>query len=106
LAAWEEMGICALITVPLVRDGELKALLYVHEPHPRAWSRSDAAMARDVAERTWAAVERAQAEQSLRESEDHYRHTVQLNPQVSWTATPDGSRHGVSGRVADRTGGT
>lgn len=26
----------------------------------------------------------------LRESEDHFRHTVQLNPQVAWTATPDG----------------
>jgi two-component sensor histidine kinase len=62
-AAWEAAGVRALITVPLVREGELKALLYVHEPKPRAWKRSDAAIARDVAERSWAAVERARAEQ-------------------------------------------
>jgi PAS domain S-box-containing protein len=105
-AAWEAVGIRALITVPLVRDGELKALLYVHEPHPRLWKRSEAAIARDVAERTWAAVERAQAEQSLRESEDHYRHTVELNPQVTWTALPDGQLNRVSQRWQDWTGTT
>jgi PAS domain S-box-containing protein len=105
-AAWEAAGVRALITVPLVRDGELKALLYVHEPKPRAWRRSDAAMARDVAERTWAAVERAQAEQSLRESEDHYRHTVELNPQVTWTARPDGQLDHVARRWMEWTGTT
>ncbi|HEX8468486.1 MAG TPA: HWE histidine kinase domain-containing protein [Allosphingosinicella sp.] len=62
-AAWEAAGVRALITVPLVREGALKALLYVHEPEPRAWKRSDAAIARDVAERSWAAVEQARAEQ-------------------------------------------
>jgi PAS domain S-box-containing protein len=105
-AAWEAVGLRALITVPLVRDGELKALLYVHEPKPRAWRRSEAAMARDVAERTWAAVERARAEQSLRESEDHYRQTVELNPQVTWTALPDGRLNRVAGRWAEWTGGS
>ena len=62
-AAWEAAGVRALIAVPLVREGVLKALLYVHEPKARAWKRSDAAIARDVAERSWAAVERARAEQ-------------------------------------------
>jgi PAS domain S-box-containing protein len=97
-AAWEAAGVRALITVPLVREGELKALLYVHEPTPRAWRRSDAAIVRDVAERSWAAVERARAEQSLVESEDHYRHTVELNPQVTLTARADGQLNRVSNR--------
>jgi len=96
--AWEAAGVRALITVPLVREGRLKALLYVHEPQPRAWKRSDAAIARDVAERSWEAVERARAEQSLVESEDHYRHTVELNPQVTWTALADGQLNRVSNR--------
>jgi PAS domain S-box-containing protein len=103
-AAWEAVGMRALITVPLVREGTLRALLYVHEPKPRIWKRSEAAMARDVAERTWAAVERAQAEQSLRESEDHYRHTVELNPQVTWTARPDGKLDRVAPRWQEWTG--
>jgi PAS domain S-box-containing protein len=103
-AAWEAAGVRALITVPLVREGGLKALLYVHEPQPRAWKRSDAAIVRDVAERSWAAVERARAEQSLRESEDHYRHAVELNPQVAWTSLPDGRLNRVARRWFEWTG--
>jgi PAS domain S-box-containing protein len=34
---------------------------------------------------------RKKAEEALAESEDHYRHAVELNPQVPWTAEPDGS---------------
>jgi PAS domain S-box-containing protein len=101
---WEALGVRALITVPLVREGALKALLYVHEPAARTWKRSEAAMARDVAERSWAAVELALAEQSLRESEDHYRHTVELNPQVAWTALPNGWLNRVAGRWKEWTG--
>ena len=105
-AAWEAAGVRALITVPLVREGRLKALLYVHEPQPRAWAKSDTAIVRDVAERSWAAVERARAEQSLRESEDHYRHAVELNPQVAWTSLPDGRLNRVARRWFEWTGTT
>jgi PAS domain S-box-containing protein len=33
---------------------------------------------------------RKKAEEALAESEDHYRNAVELNPQVPWTAEPDG----------------
>jgi PAS domain S-box-containing protein len=98
------LGARAVITVPLVRDGALAALFYVHETEPREWRRSEAAMARDVAERSWAAVERAESEQRLRASEDHYRHAVELNPQVSWTATPDGKLNRIARRWQEWTG--
>jgi two-component sensor histidine kinase len=76
IEAWEKVGMRAFITVPLVRDGVLKALLYVHEPQPRFWKRAEAAMARDVAERTWDAVERAQAEQRQRLLINELNHRV------------------------------
>ncbi|HWH22393.1 MAG TPA: HWE histidine kinase domain-containing protein, partial [Allosphingosinicella sp.] len=98
------LGVRAVITVPLVRDGKLRAMLYVHEPEVRNWKRSEAAMARDVGERSWGAVERAEAEQRLRESEDHYRHAVELNPQVSWTSLPNGQLNRVSRRWFEWTG--
>jgi PAS domain S-box-containing protein len=98
------LGVRSLITVPLVRDGGLKALLYIHEPQPRAWTRAEAAIARDTAERTWSAVVRAQAETSLRESEDHYRHAVELNPQVAWTSLPNGVLNRVASRWEEWTG--
>jgi PAS domain S-box-containing protein len=49
-------------------------------------------------------TEMRQAEEALRESEDHYRHTVELNPQVSWTARPDGQLDHVAKRWFDLTG--
>jgi diguanylate cyclase (GGDEF)-like protein/PAS domain S-box-containing protein len=33
---------------------------------------------------------RKRAEAALRESEDHHRHAVELNPHIPWTADPDG----------------
>ena len=32
-----------------------------------------------------------QIETALRNSEDHYRHMVELHPQIPWTASPDGT---------------
>lgn len=47
---------------------------------------------------------RKQVEEALAESEDHYRHTVELNPQVPWTADPDGMIIDVSNRWELLTG--
>ncbi len=35
-------------------------------------------------------TERARTQEALRESEEHYRNRVDLSPQISWTAAPDG----------------
>lgn len=40
---------------------------------PREWKSGEVSLVADVAERTWAAVERARAEAALRESEERYR---------------------------------
>jgi PAS domain S-box-containing protein len=47
---------------------------------------------------------RKRVEQALAESEDHYRHTVELNPQVPWTADPKGMILDVSHRWEELTG--
>lgn len=44
------------------------------------------------------------AEQELRESEEHHRYSVELNPQISWTAKPNGDVETVSARWRDVTG--
>ncbi|WP_114188895.1 PAS domain S-box protein [Microvirga aerophila] len=49
---------------------------------------------------------RKQSEERLREASDHYRHTVELNPQVTWTATPDGQLDRVAHRWQEWTGTT
>lgn len=47
---------------------------------------------------------RRRAQDALRESEEHFRHTVELNPQITWLAAPDGSVQEVSSRWHAVTG--
>lgn len=63
-------GTRAAITVPLIKDGRLDAALYVHHSEPRRWTNEAEVLVREVAERTWAAVERARAEAALREANE------------------------------------
>lgn len=89
-AGYASIGTQALLVVPIIRDGRFAAILYLHQPAPCQWRDEDAALARDVADQTWEAVARARVELDLRESEDHFRHTVALNPDVQWTADAHG----------------
>ena len=50
------------------------------------------------------AIERAHMFEALRESEEHYRHTVEQNPQIPWTSDPKGQILSVSSRLAEMTG--
>ncbi|MEH3120033.1 MAG: PAS domain-containing protein [Methylorubrum populi] len=49
-------------------------------------------------------TDRVQAERALRESEEHLRHTIEFNPQISWTATPEGAVDSAPLRFHDWTG--
>ncbi|WP_247893687.1 GAF domain-containing hybrid sensor histidine kinase/response regulator [Azospirillum endophyticum] len=65
-AAFAGIGTRSLLVVPLLKAGRLTAILYLHEAKSRHWTGTDVALAEDVAERTWAAMERALAETALR----------------------------------------
>ncbi|HET9427333.1 MAG TPA: PAS domain-containing protein [Allosphingosinicella sp.] len=73
VAAFAAIDTRAAITTSLVKQGRMRAALYVHASEPRDWTIDDAALVGEVAERTWATVERARAEASLRESEAQRR---------------------------------
>ena len=49
-------------------------------------------------------TDRVLGEAALRESEDHFRHTVELNPQVPWTCDPTGNVTSYSNRWLAMTG--
>ncbi|WP_165359680.1 response regulator [Lichenibacterium minor] len=89
-AAWAGIETRAFVSVPLLRDGRLKAILYVNQREPRRWSPGDVELIEGVASRIWDAVERAQAEKALRDSEALFSGLTQAIPNQVWTATPGG----------------
>ncbi|MEG4205865.1 PAS domain-containing protein [Microcoleus sp. Pol7_A1] len=69
-SAYAASQIGAYIGIPLVKEGEFVAGLAVHTSEPRAWTLDEVSLVEEVADRTWAAVERARAEAALRDSEE------------------------------------
>ncbi|CAN5288047.1 GAF domain-containing protein [soil metagenome] len=106
LENWASVDTRSLIVVPLIRGQTLRAVFWVHEQQPRDWTDDEIHLCEEVAARTWDSLERARAEAALREEEDHYRHTVELNPQVPWTSDPQGTLDHVAPRWLELTGTT
>lgn len=66
-AAFAAIGTRSVLAVPLFKEQRFVAMLYLHHPEAHAWTDSETALAREVVEQTWQAVERANAEARLRE---------------------------------------
>ena len=63
------ISVGAFVAAPLIRDGRLVAALCVSDLSPRAWTPEEVELVKDTAERTWEAIERARAEERLREAD-------------------------------------
>ncbi|MDR6861041.1 EAL domain-containing protein [Variovorax guangxiensis] len=63
------IGIKAIMTCPLVKNGALRAMMAVHQSTPREWTPGEIAIVQEVVERCWATIERRTAEEKLRQSE-------------------------------------
>ena len=74
--AFRALRIRAHLDIPVVEDGRVVGLLFVHSPIARLWADEEINLARDLAERTHAAIARRGAEQELYASETRLR---QLN---------------------------
>ncbi|MCR5874822.1 PAS domain S-box protein [Phenylobacterium sp. J426] len=73
LETWRGIGTRALIVAPLLRDGELSAILYAHAAAPRRWTSDEVSLVGDVATRTWSAHAQALAEDAQSASEGRLR---------------------------------
>jgi PAS domain S-box-containing protein len=90
-ASYQGIGVAAYVAVPLLKDGRHVAALVVHQTTERRWDDDELTLIEEVAERTWAAVERARAEAALRASEARLRQVVEVTPQLIWVARADGT---------------
>lgn len=82
------IGARAWVAVPLVKDGRLIAIVAVHSARPRAWTPEEIALVHEVADRTSAAVERARAEASLRESGERQAFLLRLSDALRTLGDP------------------
>jgi PAS domain S-box-containing protein len=75
----------AFVGVTLIKGGRLVAAFGANNATPRVWTPTEIELIRDVAERTWDAVERARAEGALREREHRVRLALDASAAGSWT---------------------
>ena len=68
-AMFDRIGVKAIICCPLVKDGQLVAMMAVHQDVPRTWSPGEVALVEAVVERCWAHIERVRAMETLRETD-------------------------------------
>ncbi len=86
--AMHERQMAAFIGVTLIKGGRMVAAFGANNVTPRNWTPIEIALVRDVAERTWEAVERARAESALREREHRFRLALSASGGGSWTWDP------------------
>ena len=84
-------GIGAFAGAMLVRDGRWLAVFGPYHHGPREWTESEVQLVREVAQRTWEAVERGRTDAALRTSEERFRSLAEATPAMVWTADPSGT---------------
>jgi PAS domain S-box-containing protein len=72
-SAHQASGVAAFIEILLRKGGRSVARLIVEQAQPRRWTEDEVVLVEETAERVWAAIEQASAENKLRESERRLR---------------------------------
>jgi PAS domain S-box-containing protein len=80
--------IAAFIGASLFKDGRMVAAFGANHDAPRVWTAGEIELVREVAERTWDAVERTRAEAALKEQKQRLRLALEASAGGSWTWVP------------------
>lgn len=81
----------SFINVPVLKNDKPVGLLSLVQCKPRKWTDTDLQLSIETAERIWAAVERAKAEEKLKESEEAFRAMADSSPVLIWTFNANGT---------------
>jgi PAS domain S-box-containing protein len=69
-AVYDSIGVRADLLLPYVKGGALQVVLTLQSAEPRTWLDSELELVQETAQRTWSAVEAAQAQAALRFERD------------------------------------
>lgn len=83
-AAHAVLGLGATVNLPLLKSGQLEAVMFLHYRHAHHFADAELELLQDVAERTWAEVMRARAEMATRESEQRFRQFANASSDGLW----------------------
>ncbi|HEY9764496.1 MAG TPA: PAS domain S-box protein [Trichocoleus sp.] len=83
-AAFDAIQTKSLLCVPLVKEGKFVALFVLHHVSPREWTEAEVSLMERIAQQTWLAVDRARAEEDLRESEAHLQLALKVGRMGTW----------------------
>ncbi len=92
LPAYRATNICAVICVPLHKDGKFSAAMAVHQKIRREWTPAEVDLVLLVVDRCWEALERTRAERVVRESDERFRSLMEQAP-LSIQLFEPGGRH-------------
>lgn len=84
LLGFRALSIRSLVNTPLVKGGRSVAGMTVLKATPHEWTAEQISLVEEVAERTWAAVERARAEAALRASEERFAQFASSSSDGLW----------------------
>lgn len=87
---YARLGCKAILDVPLVREGKVRALLGIGMAEPHVWTQDEVTLASETVEIMWQAAERARAEEKLAESERRFRAMADNAPVMVWVTDASG----------------
>ena len=81
--AYAKLEIVANLLIPIVKHGRIAAIVGVQQNTPRVWTNDEMTLVREIAERTWAAVQHARLEEKLKANEVQLSQMLQIMPSFS-----------------------
>ena len=87
-ATFRARQIATFVGASLFKDGQMVAAFGANHDAPRVWTAGEIELVREVAERTWDAVERTRAEAALQEQKQRLRLALEASAGGSWTWVP------------------
>jgi PAS domain S-box-containing protein len=97
-----QLQVISFINIPVIKSGRPVGVFCIVQSKPRAWTGFEVELIEEVAERTWTAVERAKAEQALRESEERKEFLLKLNDTIRQLNHPDEIQYEAARLVAEQ----